>query len=264
MPDAAQLDPPMLCVAIHDVSPATWPRCAHLLRAIEQVAPVPLTLLVVPDYHRLGNNLPGWYADALGERLARGDEPALHGYTHLDDAPPPRTPRQWWRRRVMTAGEGEFAALSASDAGKRLRAGLDWCHEQGWPVEGFVAPAWLLGAGAWQALATLPLRYTTTATAFHLLQPQHSFRSPTLAWSTRSRARRAISLAWNGLRPLSRRLPLRLALHPDDAMHPAVVYQIQRLLEALLRERSAVTKRMLASALQQAGPRELGVFPLAP
>ncbi|MDX5410521.1 MAG: polysaccharide deacetylase family protein [Thauera sp.] len=239
---------------MHDVAPATWTRCAALLRAVDEVAPVPLTLLVVPDYHRLGNGVPGWYAEAVDERLARGDETALHGFTHLDDAPAPRTPGAWWRRRVMTAGEGEFAALDADEAAGRLQAGLAWCRNQGWPVEGFVAPAWQLGAGAWQALTALPLRYTTTADAFHLLQPRRRFDAPALAWSTRSRARRALSLAWNGLRPLPGDRPLRLALHPDDARHPGVVRQIQRLLEHLLREREPVTKRALAATLDAAYP----------
>ncbi|NMG67159.1 DUF2334 domain-containing protein [Azoarcus indigens] len=234
---------------MHDVAPATWTRCASLLKAMSEVAPVPFTLLVVPNYHRQGDRVPDWYEQALREHLARGDELALHGYAHQDEAPLPRTPRQWWRRRIMTAAEGEFSALDTSAARNRLSAGLGWCRQHGWPVEGFVAPAWLLSPGTWQALENLPLSYTTTATGFHLLHPRRSVDMPAIAYSTRSRARLGLSLAWHGLRPLPRAPGVRIALHPDDAGQPAVIRQLQGLLESLLRSRMALTKRAFAAAL---------------
>lgn len=249
---------------MHDVAPATWPRCARLLEAMAEVAPVPFTLLVVPNYHRLGDRVPDWYDQTLRTHLARGDEIALHGYAHQDEAPPPRTPRQWWRRRVMTAAEGEFSALDATAARNRLSAGLGWCRHHGWPVEGFVAPAWLLSPGTWQALEDLPFSYTTTASGFHLLHPHHGTDMPAIAYSTRSRARLGLSLAWHGLRPLPRAPALRLALHPGDADHPAVIRQLQRLLESLLRQRAALTKRAFAAALRgQRPPASGGAIPSA-
>lgn len=241
--------PPAVCVAMHDVAPATWPRCASLLKAMGEVAPLPFTLLVVPNYHRLGDRVPDWYDQALREHLDRGDELALHGYAHQDEAPPPRTPRQWWRRRIMTAAEGEFSALDASAARNRLGAGLGWCRHHGWPVEGFVAPAWLLSPGTWQALENTDFSYTTTTHAFHLLHPRRSVEMPAIAYSTRSRARLGLSLAWHGLRRPPQSAIVRIALHPADADHPAVIRQLQGLLEKLLKNRMALTKRTLAAAL---------------
>ena len=59
----------------------------------------------------------------------------------------------------------------------------------GWPVAGFVAPAWLMSEGTRQALRRLPLRYTST--------PQHLYRLPEFTaiqapavWSARSAWRR--------------------------------------------------------------------------
>jgi len=46
---------------------------------------------------------------------------------------------------ASTPGEGEFWALSEREATRRIEAGVAWFRAQGWPLAGFVAPAWLLG-----------------------------------------------------------------------------------------------------------------------
>jgi len=246
---------PALCVSIHDVAPATWERCRRLLAAVAEVAPVPLTLLVVPDYHRRGDGLPPWYRNALADRLAAGDELALHGLVHLDEAPPPRSPTAWFARRVLTAAEGEFAALPADAAAARLQTGLACFRAAGWPLRGFVAPAWLLGDGGWRALEASPFAYTTTAAQFHLLHPRRAVAAPVIAYSTRSRARRLLSLAWHRLhRPADDAPLVRLALHPDDALYPAVLRQAQRQLEGLLATRLPMTKGAFADALGATTP----------
>lgn len=246
--------PPALCVSIHDVAPATWTDCARLLDALATLGPPPLTLLVVPDYHRQGSALPGRYRDALERRLAAGDELALHGWCHLDEGPPPAGVRDWLRRQVYTAGEGEFAALSAAEAARRLDAGRAWFAAQGWPLAGFVAPAWLLGPGAWQALAQPVAHrprfaYTTTLRVFHSFVPQRTLSADCVVYSARSSVRRAASLAWNA-RPRDRSAPLlRIALHPADASHPTLLRQALRHLQDELLEREAMTKAQFAARL---------------
>ena len=82
-----------LCVALHDVAPETWPQCAALLDLLDGLGVSPLTLLVVPDWHARGRiDADAGFVRAIEHRRARGDEIALHGYFHRDDAPPPRTP----------------------------------------------------------------------------------------------------------------------------------------------------------------------------
>lgn len=238
-------------MSIHDVAPLTWPRCERLLAALSRVARVPVTLLVVPDYHHHGPGLPPQYRDALAGRLAAGDELALHGFFHIDEGPPPVSLGEWARRRLLTAAEGEFSSLTAAAARRRLDAGRAWFAAQAWPVHGFIAPAWLLGPGAWQAVAASPFAYTTTHRHLHLLHPWRPVAAPVFTWSTRSRTRRALSRACNGFGPVPRDAPLvRLALHPDDALHPAIVRQAQHLLEVLLRGRVAMTKFEFACTLR--------------
>lgn len=233
-------------VVLHDVSPATWPACAQLLAMIDACGDVPVTLLMVPDYHHrggMGNDLP--FARAIEARLARGDELALHGLYHLDDgAGPPRTPMQWIMRRLYTASEGEFAALDAPTAERRIRAGLAQFEALDWPVAGFVAPAWLMSAGTRTALGRLPLRYTSSRRALYTLPQWYEYRCPSLVWSVRSAWRRGASLAFNALqvRRLRDVALLRLGLHPADAAYPAVVDLWRSLLLEALRTRQATTK----------------------
>lgn len=242
----AEIARPAVCVVLHDVAPATWPECARLLDMIDACGKVPVTLLVVPDYHHRG----GIAADpdfrrAIEARLARGDELALHGLHHLDDSgPPPRGPLAWATRRLYTAAEGEFAALDAATAERHMRAGLAQFAALDWPVRGFVAPAWLMSPGTRAALGRLPFAYTSTRRALYRLPDWREHLSPSLVWSVRSAWRRGASRIVNEAQALRlRQAPLlRLGLHPADAAHPAAVAFWRRTLRQALDGREAMTK----------------------
>jgi predicted deacetylase len=157
-----------LCVSIHDVAPATWSDCLRLVEAVRAVADIPLTWLVVPHYHFRPEQSPAMEA-CLNVALERGDELALHGYSHLDTEAGSGGLRARFLRNVYTRREGEFAALTESEARRRVELGLDWFAARGWTPTGFVPPAWLLGEGAWRALRDAPFAYTTTFSHFHCL-----------------------------------------------------------------------------------------------
>lgn len=161
-------DEHMLCVSIHDVAPATWSDCLRLVEAVRAVADIPLTWLVVPHYHFRPEQSPAMEA-CLNVALERGDELALHGYSHLDTEAGSGGLRARFLRSVYTRREGEFAALTEAEARRRLELGLDWFAARGWTPTGFVPPAWLLGEGAWRALRNAPFAYTTTFSHFHCL-----------------------------------------------------------------------------------------------
>lgn len=239
-----------LCVAIHDVAPSTWAQCERLLLAVRSVADIPVSLLVVPAYHRqpsAGNRL---YERELERRLAHGDELVLHGYTHLDEMQPATGWRDWIVRDVYTRSEGEFYAIGRDEARRRLEHGWNWFEERGWPVHGFVAPAWLMGEGAWQALTDFPFSYTTTLRRFHLLQQGRVLRSPSLVYTVRSQWRRRMSRGWNDLlcQSLQQNPLLRIGLHPDDASHPCIVQHCKKLIAAALQSRQAMTKAAFVNA----------------
>ncbi len=251
-PAAAALRP-LLCVSIHDCAPQTWPDCLCLLRAVRAVADIPLTLLLVPHYHGLGSRCSG-FDYMLAELSAHGHELALHGYTHRDDAMPLRGAWDAFVRTVYTQGEGEFAALDAVQARMRIASGLHWFARHDWPVAGFVAPAWLLGAGAWRALQSFSFEYTTTMRHFYILPQRQALWSPSLFYAARNAGGRVLSQAAASVgAALQQHAPLvRLGLHPRDARHPALVRHAQRLLEGLLTSREAVTKAAFAARWRQA------------
>lgn len=234
-----------LCISLHDVAPATWPACQRLLQMLDGLGVSPVTLLVVPDYHSSGTVAQApEFRRAIEQRLKVGDEIALHGYFHWDDSQPPRQPVEWFKRRVLTAAEAEFAALDLRLARARLQAGLDMLQALGWPVHGFVAPAWQLGAAARAALTELPFVYTTTRTDIWRLPQWQAFRSPSLVYSVRSCARRRLSLHWNDF--LARRLSdsslLRVSLHPVDAAYSHVLAHWGDLISQAAQQRQTITK----------------------
>lgn len=242
-----------LCVSIHDVAPQTWHLCERWLQAIRAVADIPLSLLVVPAYHRQMQVHAIRYENMLEQRLDRGDELVLHGYTHLDEASPPRGLIQKFIRQVYTQKEGEFAALGVEQARERLEKGCLWFERRQWPLHGFVAPAWLMGEAAWHALGDFPFRYTTTRRRFYLLPERQALPSQSLVYSVRSAWRRQMSSGWNAiLYAAQQHAPLvRLGLHPQDALYPQIVVHCQHMLEALLENRQAMTKQAFATQWSQ-------------
>ncbi len=243
-----------LCVSIHDVAPDTWDDCARLQQAIRAVADIPLTWLVVPRYHGRAPPAPAMES-ALGELQAQGHELALHGYTHMDSAPPRAGLRSRFLRTVYTQREGEFAAIDEQEARRRIELGLAWFAERGWKATGFVPPAWLLGEGAWRALRAFPFEYTTTFSHFHLLQAQRSLLAPSLVYTARNAGGRLLSPpAAAMLAALMAPAPLvRLSLHPRDARYPALVRHAQQLVERLLADRQPRTKAAFAAGFVKQG-----------
>jgi len=238
---------PSLAVVLHDVAPATQAACERMLAAVREVAELPITLLAVPRYHCAPTPLA--FVDWLDDRYVRGDEIALHGYTHQDDGVPHNLVDHL-KRRHYTRGEGEFADLSMNEAMRRITAGVRWFSRQGFVLRGFVAPAWLMSRGTWEALRWADLAYTCTLRRLVLLPERREFTSQSIVYSTSSAWRRRVSLAWNAaVAGTLRHNPLlRLELHPHDADHPAIKRSWQRLLERHLADR---TPRTLADVAQK-------------
>ena len=230
-----------VCIVLHDAAPSTRSACVRTLAAIRDVAgDAAVTILAVPRYHDEPTNadVEAW----LGDRLRRGDELALHGCTHRDDG----TPDGWLdglRRSRYTRGEGEFWSLSRREALARIDVGIDWFAKNGWPLAGFVAPAWLLGPGARDALVERPFEYTATLRQLVHLPDQTPVTSQSVVYSTSNAWRRASSLAWNALVAVAERdnRLLRLELHPRDADFAAVKRSWQGILEKALRHRTPAT-----------------------
>jgi predicted deacetylase len=212
---------PSVLLVLHDVAPQTWADYQPFVEAVDALGKVPITWLVVPDFHK-HNALDAHpeFRRLLGSRLARGDELALHGYFHCDDSPAPANPQDWFMRRIYTH-EGEFYSLSRNAALARLHAGIELFQRYNWPLEGFVAPAWLMSQGTRQALRQLPLRYTSGPQHLYRLPDFTPVAAPGLVWSSRSAWRRGLSklLSDQCERRWQQAPVIRLGVHPVDMRH---------------------------------------------
>ncbi len=231
---------PWIVVLLRGVAPSTWASCKRVLDAVAEVAPIPVTLLVVPRLH--GEPHSALFDAQLSRRLDRGDELALHGYMHEEDGPSRGTFDQL--RRSYTGAEAEFRSLRCDDALQRLHAGMRWFAASGWPLAGFVAPHAVIGPGAWAALRLTPFTYTLTQDALCLLRSDDQLPSHTVLHDCRSAWSRALTLAWNewpGRLGQDAAPLLRLELSPHDADHPKVRQAWQRCLHRHLQYRHSHT-----------------------
>jgi predicted deacetylase len=212
---------PAVLLVLHDVAPSTWADYQPFVEAVDALGNVPMTWLVVPNFHR-HNTLYAHpaFCRMLDTRAARGDELALHGYFHDDQEPRPTTPRDWFMRRVYTH-ESEFYRLSRETALARLRDGMEVFQRRGWPLHGFVAPAWLMSDGTRQALRELPFSYTSDPQHLYRLPDFTAIDAPGLVWSARSAWRRGLSkLVCEQRQQRWCQAPvIRLGLHPVDMRH---------------------------------------------
>ena len=213
--------PPSVLLVLHDVAPQTLPDYQNFVAQVDALGSIPITWLVVPNFHHCNDvedNAP--FQRYMQRRLSRGDELALHGYFHCDDGPLPRTPRDYFMRRVYT-WEGEFYSLTTSQALTRLHAGIELFRRLAWPLNGFVAPAWLMSEGTRQALRQLPLAYTSDARHLYRLPEFSPINAPGIVWSARSPLRRTLSKWLSDYREarLFHAPTIRLGLHPVDMRH---------------------------------------------
>lgn len=227
--------------SIHDVGPGAASQVARLADLMAALFGGPrLAMLVVPDYW--GRN-PLQKDKAFCARLRdwadSGIEMFVHGWYHRDEES--HSGVASLKARYMTAGEGEFLGLSAEEAARRMRDGRSLIEDIiGCPVAGFIAPAWLYGPGALEALAQSG--FALAENHMKVWKPDDGevvARGPVITWASRSRWRALSSicfadLACSLLSPLE---TVRVAVHPGDLNDPHILASIERTLKALLADR---------------------------
>ena len=223
-----------LVVSSHDVSPITKDATQNILADLASWGVERTSLLVIPDHHDKGHFLRDRkFCDWLIQTVRSGHEPVIHGYRHLRDLKPKEGVICRLTTRFYTAGEGEFYDIDRDQAWRRASQARLEFRSLGMAPTGFIAPAWLLGNAAEEALRELGFLYTVRLGSVLYLQTKELLLSQSLVYSTRAWWRRRCSLLWN--RFLKGRLlgnPLmRLSIHPPDFRHRAVRAQIERIVK---------------------------------
>jgi predicted deacetylase len=232
-----------LLASIHDVGPRFESEVDRLADRLEgHVGAGRFAMLVVPDHW---GEAPLARAPAFAAKLRRwadaGVEMFLHGWSHRDDSS--HQGAAAWKARHMTAGEGEFLGLDRAEATRRLRAGRKVVEDAiGRPVAGFIAPAWLYGPDALEAVAAE--NFLLAEDHMQVWEPASGAvlaRGPVVTWASRSRARIMSSLGFAALARLALQ-PLRVvrvAVHPGDAHVPALLRSIDATFAAFGGRRAA-------------------------
>jgi predicted deacetylase len=225
-----------IAVALHDVEPATFERCALIRDWLDDHGVDRVTLLVIParDLHPLGERSPEM-VDWLAERRRMGDSIAQHGFQHEQLRRPDWSRRALASTRGGRAGRGaEFVGLDGGETRRAVEAGWRLLKLAGIEPDGFVAPAYAYTPALRH---TLRARFRWWATLLGLHgTADRPWRQLVPAWSPTS-VRAGALLAGR---------TLRLDLHPAYLDHPRHMLALEWALGHTARRRLAVTYDELA------------------
>ena len=249
--------PRRIAVALHDVEPATFARCALIRDWLSDHGVDRVTLLVIParDLHPLGERSPEM-ASWLAERRRAGDAIAQHGFQHertrrggllarsLPVAPPRRT--------------REFVGLDEAETQRAVDAGWRVLKLAGIEPDGFVAPAYAYTPALH---SVLPRRFRWWAgllgvhrRARSAGQPRARLLAPVWGIGGEGPLRRALSPALIRAGGMLGGRTLRVDLHPADLQFPRQMLALDRVLERAGRRREAITYDELAAVDEAAAP----------
>ncbi|MEZ4404689.1 MAG: DUF2334 domain-containing protein [Kofleriaceae bacterium] len=234
----------MLITTIHDVAPPMLDQVRDLRARLARWGVARVTLLAIPDYHRRGALAASpSTATWLRGQAAGGDEVALHGLIHRQDAPITRR-RDRVRAALFTAGEGEMLGRGAADPARLAAARTALADLVDAPVAGFVAPAWLEGPTLPAVLAALGFGWHETAWRIERLRPgRPGLTTPVIGFATRSWWRARAACAWAAaLAPMVCAGPVvRVALHPADVTRASVMAGLERVVRRAVATHAPVT-----------------------
>jgi predicted deacetylase len=257
-----------IAVAIHDIEPATFERCALIRDWLDDHGVDRLTLLVIParDLHPLAERSPEMVSWLI-EREHSGDAIAQHGFQHLRTRG--RTGGRYRSLRDLSADhESEFIGLDAQETRRAVDAGRRVLKLAGIEPRGFVAPGYAYTPALRQALgerfhwwaALLGLHRTQSSKA----SPRRELLGPPITVSSSGRLRHALTPTLLRAGSLASGTTLRLDLHPSDLDHTSHMLALEWVLKRAASSREAVTYDDLAFAAasqRQTTPREVGLTP---
>jgi predicted deacetylase len=240
-----------IAVALHDVEPATFERCALIRDWLDDHGVDRVTLLVIParDLHPLGERSPSmtcW----LDERRRAGDSIAQHGFQHE------RTRRAGLSSstllRVSGRRTGEFVGLGAEETQRAVSAGWRVLKLAGVEPDGFVAPAYAY-TPALRSLLPSRFRWWAGLLGVHRRAGENGgdcgrLLAPAWSMGTRGTVQRTFSPALVRTGAMLAGDTLRLDLHPTDLQHPRHMLALERVLARAAPRRAAITYDELLAA----------------
>lgn len=222
---------PILLASIHDVAPRFETEVDRLLDLFRPHVGERLAMLVVPNHWSQSPIIAGSpFATRLRRWADSGIEIFLHGYFHRDTAQ--HRGLDQFRAKHMTASEGEFLGLTRDEAMQRISDGRSLLESiTGKPIAGFVAPAWLYGSGAHEALSDSGIRLAEDH--WRVWSPKTGrtlARGPVITWASRTAFRLRSSLIAAAVLRHAPIEVLRVGVHPPDCRSPRLLKSIEKTL----------------------------------
>ena len=217
-------------VTLHDVSSAHEPaiRDAVAMCASFGIRP---GMLVVPRFHGGHELAPdSGFSAWLRALQVDGHEMYTHGLEHRC-AETPRNASGWFRQKVVSAGEAEFAHMTAQHCTRALDEADGILMRAGLRLDGFVAPAWSMSPAVLPILKERACAFAEDHMWAYAPASGRSTFAPVLNYASRSPSRIATTVAYaRAARPLGHVLPLRVAIHPGDMGKLLLVRELRSLL----------------------------------
>ena len=245
-------------MALHDIEPKTFERCALIRDWLDDHGVDRITLLVIParDLHPLGERCPemiGW----LNERRRAGDAIAQHGFQHEQLRRGP-----FARQGLIPARGGrsaEFVGLDDEETRRALNAGWRVLKLAGVEPDGFVAPAYAYTPALRRAL---PRRFRWWASLLRLHRAHTDDDTDRTRWiapawgtGTDSRVHRLLAPSLIRTGGMLCGGTLRLDLHPSDLEHSRQMLALEWVLQHASHRREAITFEEIVSSWRvHAGP----------
>ncbi|HWI72450.1 MAG TPA: DUF2334 domain-containing protein [Baekduia sp.] len=233
-----------IAVALHDVEPATFERCALIRDWLNDHGVDRVTLLVIPapDLHPFHDRRPD-LAEWLDECARAGDAVAQHGFQHRQSRRA-QGPRQLLAR--MQGGEdAEFVGLDGDETRRAVLAGRRVLRLAGIQPRGFVAPGYAYTGALRETLATT-FEWWAGIGRLHRAEGRDSTTAPALTLGTSTAFKRWTTPSVVRAGALLSGDLLRLDLHPADLDHPRHIGAVEKVLRRA-HARSAVTYDELAA-----------------
>ncbi len=279
-----------IAVALHDIEPATFERCALIRDWLYDHGVRRATLLVIParDLHPLAERSPEM-VEWLIERERSGDAIAQHGFQHLrPQRARGRTGGAYQSLRTLGADrESEFVGLDAHETRRAVDAGRRVLKLAGIEPRGFVAPGYAYTPALRQTLSER-FQWWAALLGLHRTQPagmplahgapglsprwprrqtspgtrRRELLGPPISLSNTGRLGRTISPALLRAGALASGTTLRLDLHPSDLDHPSHMLALEWVLKRAASTREAVTYEQLASKPTKACLDPIAVEPV--
>jgi predicted deacetylase len=242
-----------IAVAVHDIEPATFERCALIRDWLYDHGVGRATLLVIParDLHPLAERSPEMVSWLI-ERERAGDAIAQHGFQHLRRAGARGALDSL--RALGADGEAEFLGLDEHETRRAVDAGRRVLKLAGLEPRGFVAPGYAYTPTLRETLAER-FQWWAALLGVHRAHPTRGreLLGPPIALSSAGGVRRALSPVLLRAGALVAGGTLRLDLHPADLDHPSHMLALEWVLRRSAHAREAVTYEELAAGDAQTG-----------